>query len=475
MRKKHTPASTGFLLKSLQILLPTCICTFLVYLLCSHFIVPQYKANAIVRVGYLSEEYLEAMIQGRPLNLTDELKEYISSDETFQLAAETAHTTPEILRSVISVSGENGNEDLLITAYGTNAGEVKLQANAYAAALCEILQDSILPITGNVKDDQILSDSIKILQNASLQDELSSKIKKLITFLSAIFFVILFFFLFSKLPFFDSVGIILFSSFIILCGFPLYYLLINTISDSKAIADGKIVFFPQGLHFKNYISIFSDSRLNIVQGFIVTLLRTVIGTLLMVLVSGWAGYLLTKKKMWKYNLWYRIFILSIFIDVGLIPWMMNMEMLELKNNFLAYILPYAVVPINIIITKSFIETIPRSLEEAACIDGANTPCLFFRIILPLSMPILSIIAIIGAANHWNSLLDSLLLMPDAHELQTIQHRLYSYQQAIVQGQPGTGKAHLFTASIISVLPLFLIYPFAKRCFNHDIMLGAVKG
>lgn len=294
----------------------------------------------------------------------------------------------------------------------------------------------------------------------------------------------------SGQPLFDSANTIFFVLFTIICVFPFYYLFINTISENDLVTSGRINFYPIGIHFQNYIDVFKVS--DIPQAFLVTTARTVIGTALMVLVSAWAGYLVTKQKMWRRSLLYRILVMTMYFNAGLIPWYMNMFMLGLTDTFLAYILPGLVAPYNIILVKTYIESIPASLEESAVIDGANTPTVFTKIILPLSVPILATIAIFGAVGNWNSFQDSLLLMSPDRGMETLQHRLYihlnSTSAAGAQAASGSGgvseqmaenlleaQVLKYTISMVTVIPILLVYPFMQRFFVKGIMLGAVKG
>ena len=180
-----------------------------------------------------------------------------------------------------------------------------------------------------------------------------------------------------------------------------------------------------------------------------------------------------------------------YFNAGLIPWYLNMQMLGLTNSFAAYIIPGIVAPYNIILVKTYIESIPGELEESAFIDGASFMTVFRKIIWPLSKPILATIAIFGAVGHWNSFQDSLILMSDSPQLYTLQHRLYIYLNtssnlATIMNKPGAGNnAALdfanngllikYTVSMVSVIPILLVYPFMQRYFEEGIMLGAVKG
>lgn len=288
---------------------------------------------------------------------------------------------------------------------------------------------------------------------------------------------------------FDAALYIFFGLFTLLCIFPFYYLFINTISDNSAVTSGKVNFFPIGVHIKNYTSLKNVSELG--SSILVTVARTIIGTALMVLMSAWAGYMVTKQKMWKRSFMYRALVITMYFNAGLIPWFMNMMMLGLTSNFLAYIIPGMIAPYNIILVKTYIESIPASLEESAVIDGANTPTVFTKIILPLSVPILATIAIFGAVGNWNSFQDSLLLMQSRPEMFTLQHRLYTYLNAasnlgalvsgsgeLTQAQADTmldSRVIKYTISMVSIIPILCVYPFMQRFFVKGIMLGAVKG
>lgn len=288
---------------------------------------------------------------------------------------------------------------------------------------------------------------------------------------------------------FDTCIYIFFGLFTLLCVFPFYYLFINTISDNDKVVSGLVNFYPVGFHINNYIALKDVADLG--SSVIVTVARTIIGTALMVIVSAWAGYLVTKQKMWRRSLWYRALVITMYFNAGLIPWYMNMLMLGLTDNFLAYILPGMIAPYNIILVKTYIESIPASLEESAVIDGANTPTVFRKIILPLSVPILATIAIFGAVGNWNSFQDSLLLMSNRPDMYTLQHRLYVYLNqssnlsALVSGSGGlstqaaqnmlSSKVIKYTVSMVTIIPILLVYPFMQRYFVKGIMLGAVKG
>ncbi len=284
---------------------------------------------------------------------------------------------------------------------------------------------------------------------------------------------------------FNVINVAVFALFTLLCIFPFYYLFINTISDNALVSANQITLLPQGIHFDNYIALKDVNDFG--NAVVVTVARTVIATSLMVVISAFAGYLTTKREMWHRSFWYRFLVVTMYFNAGTIPWYLNMLGLGLTDNFWGYILPALVSPYNIILVKTYIESIPASLEESATIDGASVMQVFTKIILPLSKPILATIAVFGAVANWNSLQDSLILMSNSPELYTLQHRLWIYLNsssnlaASMTTGGGTAAAALntkvikYTISMVTIIPIMLVYPFMQRYFEEGIMLGAVKG
>ena len=289
---------------------------------------------------------------------------------------------------------------------------------------------------------------------------------------------------------FDILNYAFFIIFTLICVFPFYYLFINTISDNGLVSKGLVNFYPRGLHIKNYIALKDVNGLG--MSFIVTLARTVIGTIVSTVASGFVGYLVTKKEMWHRKIFYRFMIITMYFSAGLIPWFTTMQMLGLTNTFWAYIIPGIVSVYNIIMVKTYIESIPAELEESASIDGASYMTIFAKIIWPLSKPILATIAIWCAVGHWNSFQDSLVLMSGAPKLKTLQERLYIYlnQSSNLAASMGTATTGLsetqrqqmlntksiqYTVAMVTAIPILCVYPFMQKYFVKGLMLGAVKG
>ncbi len=289
---------------------------------------------------------------------------------------------------------------------------------------------------------------------------------------------------------FNILNYLFFGVFTLSCIFPFYYILINTISANEYVNRGAITLIPRGITLQNYINMGKVNDLWNAVG--VTILRTVLATALMVFASALAGYLVTKEEMWHRKFWYRFLVITMYFNAGLIPWYMNMVMLGLTNTFAAYIIPGIVSPYNIILVKTYIESIPKEIEESALMDGASFWTVFIKIIWPLSKPILATIAIFGAVGNWNSFQDSLILNANSPDLYTLQHRLYIYlnQSSNLGAIAGSGvsssdsamlasaasqKVIQYTISMVTIIPILCVYPFMQRYFEKGLMLGAVKG
>lgn len=288
---------------------------------------------------------------------------------------------------------------------------------------------------------------------------------------------------------FDLINVLLLTAFTLICVFPFYYLFINTISDNALSARGLITLLPRGVHFENYIQIFKIS--GILTAAIVSLARTVIGTTLSVFASAFLGYLLTKRNMIGHKLVYRFIVVTMYFNAGVIPWYINMMNLHLLNNFLVYILPTIVAPYSIILVKTYVESIPSALEDAAQMDGAGYMARFAWVILPVCLPILATITIFSAVGQWNSFQDTLFLISD-NRLYTLQFLLYRYMNeaealaTIIKTAESsellanmtitqTPTSIKMTVSMIVVLPILLVYPYFQKYFVKGIMIGAVKG
>ncbi len=289
---------------------------------------------------------------------------------------------------------------------------------------------------------------------------------------------------------FTIVNYTVFLALAFICAYPFYYLIINSISANDLAALGEVRWLPTGIHLSNYEQVFQLGGLS--QAAVVSVGRTVIGTVATVLASAFLGFMFTQSRMWGRQFWYRFIIVTMYFSAGLIPVFIIIRNLGLTNNFWVYVLPFIVQPFFIILVKTYVEAMPAELQEAAEMDGANILQVFFRIYLPNMTPILATVAIFSAVAQWNSFQDTLIYITD-QSLYTLQYLLYMFinqANSLAQAMQNSGgnvtaiidaatsqtpTSIRMTISVIVILPIIFVYPLFQRFFVKGIMLGAVKG
>lgn len=289
---------------------------------------------------------------------------------------------------------------------------------------------------------------------------------------------------------FSVINYVLFGIFTVICIYPFYYMVINTVSANDLSASGAINFLPKELHLSNYQALLELNGLG--SAALISIAKTVIGTTFTVLASAFLGFMFTQERMWKRKFWYRFVVITMYFNAGLIPMFITMKNLHLTNTFWVYVIPTIVQPFNIILVKTYVESLPKALQEAAEIDGAGIFKTFRKIILPTCTPILATVAIFSAVNQWNSYQDTLIYITD-QKLYSLQYLLYTYiNQASslasmvknsgaaalstsVLATQQTGTSIRMTVSVVVVLPILFIYPMFQRFFVKGIMIGSVKG
>jgi len=284
---------------------------------------------------------------------------------------------------------------------------------------------------------------------------------------------------------FNVFNIILLSIFTLLCLYPFYYVIIFSISDPQLSAQG-VTLLPRGITLFNYISIF-ELR-NISTAFFISVSRTIVGTITALFCCSLFAYLVTKPMYFKKTI-YRMFIFTMYINAGLIPTFLVMRSYGLFDSFLIYILPGLLGAFNVILIKTYIEQLPRAVEESAEIDGAGFFTIYAKIIMPLSIPILATICVFVAVFQWNSWFDAHIYIMN-RDLWPMQLVLYRYLQEAEAAaarlqvsvlDAGSGGARItpvavrMTITAVVTIPILLVYPVAQRYFTKGIMIGAVKG
>ncbi|MDR2376694.1 MAG: carbohydrate ABC transporter permease [Treponema sp.] len=290
---------------------------------------------------------------------------------------------------------------------------------------------------------------------------------------------------------FDVFLYVFFAAFTLICVVPFYYIFVQTISANDLVSKGQVLLLPRGVHFGNYIKIFELEALP--GAALVSIARTAIGTFTHVLCTGFLGYMFTKKKIFARKIVYRYFVVTMYFGAGLIPTYLNMRLLHLDNTFLLYVIGVVGV-YSAILIKTFIESIPASIEESAMIDGAGPFTIYGRLMIPMCMPILAVVAVWSAVGHWNSFMDTVIYIRDSR-LYTLQFILWRYLNEVTmltnrmnsadnidmvdlmmqQARRLTPTSIKMTITMVVTFPVLFVYPFFQRYFVKGIMIGAIKG
>lgn len=287
----------------------------------------------------------------------------------------------------------------------------------------------------------------------------------------------------------DIIICLVFGIFTIACIFPFYYILINTISDNSLVATGRINLIPRGIHFENYVKVLTLKELP--SATLVSLARTVLGTLFTLVCAAFPAYCFSREEYWNKKIFYRFVIITMYFSAGVIPMFLTYRSLGIYDTFWVYILPCCVTPFNLILIKTYMESLPQSLEESAEIDGAGYMVRFTKIVLPLCKPILATITVFSAVGQWNNWMDTVLYTKN-RSLQTLQYVLYRYlkeantlaeiarenPEAMAEMDPSTMLSPLtikYTVCIVTIVPIVIVYPFFQKHFVKGMMIGAVKG
>lgn len=270
--------------------------------------------------------------------------------------------------------------------------------------------------------------------------------------------------------------------------YPLVYVLSASISEPTKVNSGEMWLWPVDITFAGYRRVFNNP--DIWSGYANTIFYTVFGTLINLVLTIPCAYALAKKHLpFKKGISF-IILFTMFFSGGLIPLYMLVDTLHLLDTVWAVVLPTAASAYNIIISRTFMETtIPEGLEEAAEIDGCDPFRTFFKIILPLSAPIIAVMALFYGVGHWNSYFNEMIFLTDRSKLplQVILREIIVVTQINTSGQTTNMEAQTaaemqqlagiikYAVMIVSSLPIIIVYPFLQRFFVKGVMIGSIKG
>jgi len=285
---------------------------------------------------------------------------------------------------------------------------------------------------------------------------------------------------------FDIINFIFSAIILIIILYPLYLIVISSMSDPNLVNSGQITFWPKGLTFKGYELTFGNS--NIWMGYRNTLMYTVLNVALSLSIIIPAGYALSRKDLPGRNIFMFLIVFTMFFSGGIIPKYLVVKGLGMINTIWAVFVPSAVSVFNLIVTRTFfMTTIPNELLDSAKIDGASNTNFFFRIVIPLSFPIIAVMALFNAVSEWNSFFPALIYLNDypLYPLQLIIREilLSSSVNALDEGMDPQElremqqAAELVKYAVIMVasIPMLILYPFLQRYFVKGVMIGSIKG
>ena len=271
--------------------------------------------------------------------------------------------------------------------------------------------------------------------------------------------------------------------------YPFLNILAISLNDSNDAMRGGIGIFPRIFTLKNYQEIFKYQ--NLTHAFLISVLRTVIGGVLGVISTCMVSYVLSRKDFMYRKLFTTLFVITMYVGGGMIPDYMLMRHLGLLNNFWVYILPGLINTYNVLVVRSFIDGIPYSLQESAKLDGANDFVIFYKIVMPLCVPVIATISLFIAVGQWNSWMDTYIYASSRQNLSTLQYEMVKIlnntsaasgagQSLINANDPSAAQTVSPTSirmaiTIVATIPILLVYPFVQKYFISGITIGAVKG
>lgn len=266
---------------------------------------------------------------------------------------------------------------------------------------------------------------------------------------------------------------------------PLIFIISSSLSSKEAVMAGKVFLLPVNFSLEGYKAVFQTNEVLI--GFRNTVLYTLFGTMLNVALTLIAAYPLSRKDLPYRRVWSFIFTFTMIFSGGMIPTYIVVNKLGLMNSPLAMILPTAMSVYNLMITRTFMEnSIPGDLLEAARVDGCDDIAYFWKILLPLSKPVIAVITLYYAVAHWNSYFNAFLYITDSrlNPLQLVLRNILLANQIdsamttdfdTMTSKQGLADVLKYSLIVVSTIPVMVMYPFVQKHFTKGVMIGAVKG
>lgn len=281
----------------------------------------------------------------------------------------------------------------------------------------------------------------------------------------------------------DILSYILLSLIVLLCLYPVYFVLVASFSHPTAVNSGRMLLWPEGFNLDGYEYVFNDQR--IWRGYGNTILYVVLGTLLGLFACLSGGYALSRKDLPGRKLIMGLYVFTMYFSGGLIPGYLVVKSLGLLNTRAILIILGSVSVYNIILIRTFFQSnLPEELRESAFIDGCGNLRFFVQFAVPLSKAIVAVIALYLAVGYWNSYFNALIYTTDAqkHPLQLVLRQMLLTDTGVEVGDPEAAaelgrimQVIKYAIIVVSTLPVMCVYPFLQKYFVQGVMIGSLKG
>lgn len=272
--------------------------------------------------------------------------------------------------------------------------------------------------------------------------------------------------------------------------YPLIYIISASISNPHLVNSGEMWLLPKGITFEGYRTLLGNS--SIWRGYLNTIYYTVLGTSINLLVTLPCAYALSREDFYGRRAFTNFMLVTMFLSGGLIPSYLLIRSLGMLNTVWALVIPGSVSVYNVVVTRTFFQsTIPREMEEAAIVDGCSDFRLFMQIVLPLSTPIIAVMALFYGVGHWNSFFNALIYLSDRsmYPLQMILREILILQDMssntvnnvtsemanMLYSKQQLAQVIKYGVMIVSSLPVIIVYPFLQKYFVKGMMVGSIKG
>lgn len=269
--------------------------------------------------------------------------------------------------------------------------------------------------------------------------------------------------------------------------YPFWNTLVVSLNAGLDTAKGGVTFWPREFTWSNYEIVFNDSKL--LNGFVISILRTVIGTAASIFMTTLLAYGMSKSYLMGRKYYTVFFVVTMYFSGGLIPTFLLIKSLGLINNFLVFIIPGLISVWNMIIFRTFFKSLPAGLEESAQIDGCSNWGIYWKIVLPLSGPVIATLGLFTAIAHWNDWFAPTIYITnqDLMPVQTVLRRLLnanlindvagnldSMTMERMSKKSLTAKSLISSTIMVVSLPIILVYPFVQKYFVKGVMVGSMK-